>query len=203
MNPRNTLLIATVTLTLLLVIGAGVMYTLFFAPKKTVSSPSDYFSSLLPFSNSKESSATLSSDQDTQNDIMKTSGTIPLRTLSGVIEVRDFTKDIDVATTSEGDAFLIAFPKEFEFSDTDLQYEISYVPDEQRIYLSIFKEPIGDIRRRASDDLMQRLRVSLHELCTFDTLVVAPRWVNQYYADKNLGFPGCPGAVKFQGDLTF
>lgn len=202
MNPRSTLLIAIVTLILILGMGAGIVYTLFFTPKETASSSSDYFSNLLPFSNSKEGNATLPSSQGTQTDI-KTTGTIPVRTLGGMMETRDFTKDTDVTITTEGDAFLLAFPKEFEFSDTGLQYEISYIPEEQRIYLSILKEPIGDIRRTASNDLTQRLNISSKELCVLDVLVVAPRWVNDYYADKNLGFPGCPGAVKFQGDPTF
>lgn len=202
MNSRSTLLIAIVVLILILVMGAGVAYTLFFAPKEPVSSSSDYFSNLLLFLNSKEDSVIFPSNQGIQTEI-KVTGAISVRTLSGVTEVRDFTKDIDVTTTTESDAFLIAFPKEFEFSDTGLQYEISYIPEEQRIYLSIFKEPIGNIRRTASNDLMQRLGVSSKELCTLDVLVVAPRWVNDYYADKNLGFPGCPGATKFSGDPIF
>lgn len=200
MNPRSTLLIAVVTLILILGMGAGIVYTLFFTPKETASSSSDYFSNLLPFSNSKEGNATLPSSQGTQTDMLKTTGTIPVQTLGGVMEARDFTKDSDVATTTEDDAFFVAVPKEFEFSDTGLQYEFGYIPDEQRIYVFLYTEPIGEIRRKATDDLAQRLNLSAKELCTLDVLVIAPRWVSEYYVDTNLGFPRCPGAVKFQAD---
>ncbi|TSD05418.1 MAG: hypothetical protein Greene07147_739 [Parcubacteria group bacterium Greene0714_7] len=200
MNPRSTLVIVIATLLLILSMGGVAIYILFFAPEQKVSVSPDPFSKLLSFSDSKGDSARLLSDQGTQDDVVKTEGTIPVRTFSGVIEVRDFTKDADVAIATGGDAFYVAFPKEFEFSDAGLEYEFGYIPDEQRIYVYIYKEPIGEIRRKSTDNLMQRLGLSEKDICTLDILVVAPRWVSEYYADKNLGFPGCPGAIQFQAD---
>jgi len=197
---KSTLIIATVTFLLLLTVGAGATYILFFAQEEKVSVSPDPFSNPFPFSEQKKNTSDPALDTKNQGAVDTPTGTISIRGLDGFLNVRDFTKDADVGITVDGADYYVAFPKEFEFSDTGLQYEISYIPEEQRIYLSIFTEPIGDIRRMASNDLMQRLNLSSKELCVLDVLVVAPRWVNQYYADTNLGFPGCPGSVKFQGD---
>lgn len=203
MNPRNTLIIATVTLLLILSMGAGTLYILFFAPKETISVSSDPFSKVLPFSDPKSNTIAPTSNRNNQTVTGSAPSTISIRTLNGFVDVRDFTKDVDVRITTEGDSFYIAYPAEGASTYQTLEYEIDYIPNEQRISVLIYKEPIGEIRLKIANDLTQRLSVSPLELCALDVLVVAPRWVNDYYADKNLGFPGCPGAVKFQGDPTF
>lgn len=203
MNPRGTLIIAIVTLLLILSMGAGAVYILFFAPKDIVSVSSDPFSKILPFSDSKNDIPTPTPDGKNKTAVPNAASTISVRTLNGFVDVRDFTKDVGVATTTEGDSFYVAYPAEGVSAYKKLDYEIDYIPSEHRISILIYKEPIGDIRRQVSDDLAKRLGVSPLELCALDVLVVAPRWVNEYYADKNLGFPGCPGATKFNGDPTF
>lgn len=197
---KNTLIIATVTLLLLLTVGAGAIYIIFFAQKEVVSVSSDPFSNSFPFSEEKKSASTLASGNENQGAVGAPKGTIPIRTLDGFSNVRDFTKDADVGMTVEGDAFYITSPSDIALSERDLEYEISYIPDEQRLIAAIFREPIAEVRLKISAELTKRLGVSTIELCALDILVVVPRWANDYYADTNLGFPGCPGAVKFQGD---
>ncbi len=184
----------------MLSMGAGAVYILFFAPEEKVSISSDPFSKLLPFSDSKEGAAIPSASKKKQDLTDVQSKSISIHGLNGFVEVRDFTKDVGVASTTEGDAFYLVYPAEGAFSYKDLDYEIDYIPEEQRIFVLIYKEPIGDIRRRMAIDLANRLGLSASNLCTLDILVIAPRWVNDYYADKNFGFPGCPNGIKFAGD---
>jgi len=204
MNLQNTLTLAVAAFILILVMGAGAVYLTFFAEEETISVPSEPFSNIFPFSGSKAGADVGTPAKNNGNDTpTAAAGTISVVTLDGVMDVRDFTKDADVGTTVENDAFYVVFPKEAEFSDKDLQYEVGYAPEERRMYVTIYKEPIGTIRLKAAADLAERLSLSGKDLCNLDALVIAPRWVNEYYADKNLGFPGCPNGVKFDGDPVF
>lgn len=197
---KNTLIIATVTLLLLLTVGTGVTYILFFAQEEKIPVSSDPFSNSFPFLGQKKNTYSSALGNENQDTVGTPAGTISIHALDGFSNVRDFTKDVDVGMTVEGDAFYITSPSDITLSERDLEYEISYTPDEKRIVVAIFREPIGEVRRKVSSELAKRLGISSMELCALDVLVIAPRWVSDYYADTNLGFPGCPGAVKFQGD---
>lgn|GEM_PF-6992619 len=58
----------------------------------------------------------------------------------------------------------------------------------------ILKEPIGEVRRSATKDLIEKLAISNVDVCTLVADVNVPYFVNEFYSAKNLGFPGCPGA---------
>lgn len=201
MNTRSTLLVAGITLLFIIVAVVVVLSSFFSTPQKS-SISSDNFSTQLPISNAPHSAEASSSQSPVQSE-ERSSGTISVRSLNGLISVRDFTKDSDTAMTPEEDAWYIVYPKKFEFSDKDLWYEIAYTPADSRISVVIYREPIGEVRAKATSDLLGRLGITAQELCTLDSLVFAPRWVNNFYADKNLGFPGCPGATKFSEDSVF
>lgn len=195
---KNTLIVAIFSLILIIIVGGA--YIFFLAQDKVTDTVPDSTTALFPFSDQKKN--TVASDFKKENqDVEKIpQGTIVIRTHNGSLNVRDFTKDTDVGVTVEGDAFYITSPSNSTLSERELEYEISYIPSEKRIIAAIFKEPVGETRSKISTELSQRLSVTAEELCSLDILVITPRWVNDFYADKNLGLPGCPGAVKFSGD---
>lgn len=121
---------------------------------------------------------------------------LEVRTKTGTVSVKDFTKTVGV-TTSFDENFYVSYPAD---QNSDLEYEINYLSSDHTFTVVLAKEPIGEMRRKAADDLAQRLGVSASDLCALDALVVAPRWVSDYYADQNLGFPGCANGVRFEGD---
>lgn len=198
MNTRSTLLVAGIALLFIILAVVVVLNSFFSTPQKS-SPDSDRFSTPSPFSSAPPSTGVLGSPSQVQSE-KKSSGIISVLSLNGLIPVRDFTKDSDGAVTPAGDAWYVVYPKEFEFSDRDLWYEIAYRPADSRISVAIYREPIGEMRAKATSDVAERLGISTQELCALDSLVFAPRWVNSFYADKNLGFPGCAGSVKLSGD---
>lgn len=198
MNTRSTLIIAGIAL-LLIIVTSIVALSSFLSPSKKDTSRSDPFSALLPFSktSSKEGDDLKPAGQPRQGT---SSGTLSLRSLNGIIQVRDFTKDKDASMTLEEDGWYVTYPNTKGLSYAELWYEIDYTLPDQRLSVTIYREPIGEVRAKVASDVVERLGISTQELCTLDSLVFAPRWVNSFYADKNLGFPGCPDSVKLSGD---
>ncbi len=77
-------------------------------------------------------------------------------------------------------------------------YEILYFPQAGTFSVSILKEPLGDIRRAAADDLMRRLGIDAPSLCTLLAGVRVD--VGGVFAGKYIGFAGCAGATALPGD---
>lgn len=69
--------------------------------------------------------------------------------------------------------------------------------------VTIDQEPVGPNRRKAADKLAGMLGVSLKDLCNLLGTVGAPYYASPKYAGRELGFPGCPGSVRFPGDPQF
>lgn len=192
MNTRNTLIIAIGGFILLIVVAV----LLFFAvnpPAKTVSTNvKKTFLSTFPFSNG------LPFKSSTKPNVPASAGsasTITVRSLDGTISVSDFTKIPGVASTTDG-SFLTWLPASEE-------YEVFYLPLNQSFTIVLLNEPIAEIRRKATADLQAKLGVSNKELCNLIAEVTVPYFVNDFYSTKNLGFSGCPGGVKFEGDTNF
>lgn len=119
----------------------------------------------------------------------------------GSIFVRDFTKDTGVASTTPPSSFLSWFPNsEVGTTTAESAYEILYSPGGTFFIVVILKEPIGEVRRTATKNLIEKLGISNADVCTLVADVNVPYFVNEFYSGKNLGFPGCPSAEKFEGD---
>ncbi|TAK59016.1 hypothetical protein EPO14_01710 [Patescibacteria group bacterium] len=127
--------------------------------------------------------------------------TLEIASSNGPILVREFTKDIGVASTTPPSSFLSWFPNsEVSTTTAESAYEILYSPEGTFFIVVILKEPIGEVRRSATKNLIEKLGISNADICTLVADVNVPYFVNEFYSAKNLGFPGCPGAEKFEGD---
>lgn len=128
------------------------------------------------------------------------------------ISVRDFVSDADVvsvATTSRSGVEAAPYyslgslpygvapslATESLPSSVNRGYEILYFPDSKVFSIFLYAEPIGATRLRMQQDLEQRLSVSAAQLCNLVSYVRVSPLANVFYAGKNIGFSGCPGAM--------
>lgn len=75
-------------------------------------------------------------------------------------------------------------------------YLISYNTQTGYFNVTLFQEPIGELRRQAEQYLQQRLGLSQEQMCSLKYVVGVPDFINTQYSDTNLGFSFCPGAVQ-------
>lgn len=194
MNNRSIIITASVALTFLVVLA--VISALSFFPNTSEKPPAESTTSKLPLFGSKVSTNPVASG-GLDKAVTVSAGMVEVPTATGNIIVKDFTETPGVTRESYVDNFYILYPVD---EREELEYEINYLASDRSFLVVIAKEPIGEIRKAAAEDLKNRLGISDSELCTLITEVRVPWWVNFSYADKNLGFPNCPGAVKFAGD---
>lgn len=76
-------------------------------------------------------------------------------------------------------------------------YLVRYIAHDQSFTISLFSEPLRDVRRAAEIDLLARLGISESQACRLKYAVLTPQWVNSFHAGKNLGFSFCPGSPQF------
>ncbi|MES2014411.1 MAG: hypothetical protein V4437_01170 [Patescibacteria group bacterium] len=188
MISKNTLLFAIGTLFLLIVTGV----LCFFAfTSSSPASPVSSSNALLPISSSKTDTSTRPSTSQAILGTNKTP-TFTLRGIVGSMNVVDFRKSTDVASTSD-EVFLT-------WTQSSEEYQAFYLPTNQSFTIVLLKEPIAEIRRKATLDVEAKLGISSKDICGLVAEVIVPFQVNSFYAVKNLGFPNCPGAEKFEGD---
>ncbi len=178
----------------LLALGGWFVFSLISTPKQANIS-SNPFASFFPSQTGVNTGGTKTPTPSAGNSSTKL---LEVRTAGGSVMVKDFTKSSDVASST--DNFSVSYPKGTEPGTLEAEYQIYFFPFDKSILVSILKEPIGEIRRKAADDLAARLGVSAKDLCKLVAEVDIPRGVNDFYTGMSLGFPGCPGATKFEGD---
>ena len=74
-------------------------------------------------------------------------------------------------------------------------YEIDYSGKDQSFGVTLYKEPLGQYRTQAEQDLMKRLGISQTDMCRIAYVLAVGPGVNETFAGKNLGFSFCPGAT--------
>lgn len=186
---------------LLLILGLSVLYFFSFGSNatKTTIVNEDPFSAAFPFFGTKDNRGSVSTAS--QGVPVQSSNTLEVRTVTGdILFVEDFTKGPDIIAEPDNRVFYVLYSSVTSTNPSEFDYEINYFPSDRSFSLVLAGEPLAEVRRKAADDLAKRTGLSPKELCSIVATVQTPRWVNEYYADKNLGLPGCPGSVKFQGD---
>ena len=135
-------------------------------------------------------------------DETTTSGTLEVRTAGGMATVSDFRAAKDVASSTDGSYYFVSGAQIQIGTTTESipEYQIYYFPADQTFLVSLLQEPLGEVRKRATQDLASRLNIPPEGICSLVAEVTIPRDVNQFYSGKSLGFPGCSGATKFPGD---
>lgn len=194
MKPSSTITVAILVLVLL----GSLIFIAFFSPRsqspnKNASESISEFQNIVTPTNTVTSSA-----KSSQEKPLASEGVFQVQLVNGgVLTTRDFAMPSDTQTTADKSLTYVLFPKD---NTASLEYEINYLSESKSFVVILAKEPIAETRRAAAEDLMNRLGISNQELCSLSVRVQVPRWVSDFYSDKNLGFPNCPGAVKFSGD---
>jgi len=145
---------------------------------------------------------TVSSTGNTNTTVVTTGGTTVLEkeltvsTLDGnTLQVNDFKKNnLTVEDTNNKDHFYLSGG--LDPVKDNAAYSILYVEFDQSFNVAILQEPLGEVRKRAEQELIKLLGVSQTDLCRLRYIVSTPNWVNEIYSGKNLGFSFCPGAVQ-------
>jgi hypothetical protein len=75
-------------------------------------------------------------------------------------------------------------------------YIVTYDAASQSFVVALTSEPIGTARRDATQFMLRALGVTEQDLCRLNYYLGTDIQVNPTYAGRNLGFAGCPGAVK-------
>lgn len=195
MKPLNTLLLAFVTL-LFIAVG-GVLY--FISSNKTSDTP------VIPASLSSLFTPTRTTQNNNQNGQSTQASSTPfeLKGFESMIPARDFLNDSDIASSTELGSFLYWTETLPEGSSEAPSYEIYFLEKDSLFIVVLLQEPIGEVRRDATNALIEKLGITNEDVCKLTAEVNVPYYVNELYSAKDIGFPGCPGAVKFSGDTTF
>ncbi len=115
----------------------------------------------------------------------------------GTVSVTDFTKDPETKTTPNiPDSYFLSGG--LDPNTTGASFSIMYVSTDQSFTISLWQEPLGEVRRQAETELLKKLGVAQGVACGLRYTVLVPYKVNPYYAGKNLGLSFCPGAEALQ-----
>lgn len=79
-------------------------------------------------------------------------------------------------------------------ADTD-RYTITYSKEDDWFSILLNKEPLGEVRREAESYLLLQLGITEQQACALNYQVATLSYVSRHYADKELRFSFCPGAV--------
>lgn len=79
---------------------------------------------------------------------------------------------------------------------TSTQFTIVYTASGQVFHIILVAEPLGASRLAAEQFLTAQLGIDKNLLCNLYYYVSVPASVNSLYANTNLGFDFCPGAVQ-------
>lgn len=116
----------------------------------------------------------------------------PTWTLDGVggakIQVRQFATSSDSNPPPENRVL-------FGTTDPLSEFLITYTASDKSFNVSLFKEPLKEVRERAEKEFLVLLGITEGEACHLKYELGTTYWVNEFYGGKNLGFSFCPGAV--------
>lgn len=75
------------------------------------------------------------------------------------------------------------------------EFLITYTASDKSFNISLFKEPLKEVRKRAEEEFLAILGITEGEACHLKYELGTTYWVNEFYGGKNLGFSFCPGAI--------
>jgi hypothetical protein len=153
----------------------------------------NYFINSQPIMQSEEEMVTdlgLIVTTQTANTVGKTT----VRNKRGELtKVRDFTQDQDVSPWyGDTNTLLIGSAS----NEEGAKYQVFYFKPDSSITISLLAEPFASLREVAVDQLIKRLSLSNAALCELDIRVTVPAFASEELSGKNLGLPGCPGAIE-------
>ena len=121
-------------------------------------------------------------------------------------EENDAPTETDVLISQSGEHIPFRRPPENETTNltadsvlfapaADARFDILYYEPESRLVVNLLEEPLGESRAAAELYIVNSLGLSPEVVCTLNTRVLTSRFVSNFYADQELGFSFCPGAV--------
>ncbi len=120
---------------------------------------------------------------------------VPVATIEGgTVSVQDFKATPQVATTPDIPGMYI-LAGGTDPTKTGAPYSIFYLESDQSFTISLFAEPIGEVRKQAEQDLLKQLGIPQNTACGLRYQVLVPYRINSFYSGKNLGFSFCSGAT--------
>lgn len=182
-----TVIVATTAL-----LGAGLL-AWFFSPSPA-STPTAQTSQSNPYGTINNSTTVTPADQ-TNSQVADKEGYLSVTgELGGLILVKDFKSDPTVEKGKDGRYYYLAGG--IDPNSVGAPYGIDYTESDQSFNIVLLKEPLGDFRKLAEQELMQRLDINTTQACGLRYWVSVPTYVNSTYSTKNLGFSFCPGATR-------
>lgn len=178
------------TIVTVLLLGGVYAYFKIYAVPRGTAEQTDSNQNTLP---NNSGSQTVTVPTSGQSGDANASGFMVAAMNGGEIPVKDFTKDPETASTPNiPDSYFLAGG--IHPGDTDATYSIMYVKSDKSFTISLWSEPLAEVRRQAEAALIAKLGITEASACALRYAVLVPYRVNEYYTGKNLGFSFCPGA---------
>jgi len=195
MDSQKTLWTIGLSIIVLLIGGLAVFVVIFRPPTP---SPTQVPTNTTPNTNSGQHTGSASFPATATSTSGGTSVPAPVMTIMVVdgspLQVRDFKQSsTTVEHPSAPGHYYIAGG--VNPTNNNSPYSILYTESDQSFNITLLAEPLDTVRKNAEAELLQILGVTLYQACTLVYEVSTPRFVNQFYAGKNLGFSFCPGAT--------
>ena len=129
------------------------------------------------------------------NTSSSTSQLLSVATLTGgSVLVKNFENSPTTAKDPTGDGYYYVSGGLYQ-NQTHAPYQIFYDSEHQYFGITLYKEPLGQYRTQAENELMQDLGISQQQMCSLNYDISVGQGINDLYVGQNLGFSFCPGAV--------
>lgn len=182
----NKKLIIAIIVLLLGIIIASLVWSFFFAPKPTPTTP-DTPVTLPAGGNVNVTPVDQTTTQPTNTPLLTVS------TQDGAtIEVNDFTKN-SLTTPDRSNADNYRLTGDALVPTTN--FDAYYIGSSKAFVITLTKEPLGQARLDMEQFMVSTLGIGEQQLCSLNYYVGTTRYINERYSTKNLGFSFCPGAT--------
>jgi|CXWL01.1.fsa_nt_gi hypothetical protein len=116
---------------------------------------------------------------------------------SAPIQTKDFISDSDAVEDPVNPGYYYLGYQTFgDMAKENPPYLIAFITDTHYFNILLLKEPLGESRKAVEKYLIEKLGISLEQMCNLNYSVGTPTSVNSVYASMNLGFSFCPKAVQ-------
>lgn len=131
-------------------------------------------------------------DTDVKTPLKEGEGLKIILTDGATLLVTDFTKEGTQPEYAKEAGYNVAGSGSEEYAVTYLE---GYEGGAGTFTISLLKEPLGEVRKKAEESIIQKLGITRAQLCVLPVEVWTSVHVNELYAGYNLGISSCTGSV--------
>jgi len=193
-------------ITSVLALGVAIFFiiALFSRSGPGATTPNTQTNSQGNFPGSTQTTTTYQTGQTSTTSAVVAPGPFEVAAQDGsIIMTKDFLHNgITIPDTSNKGQYLLAGDLGYCVQDPQKcqaggakDFNIYYYENTKQFGIGLLDEPLGNVRARMEQFLMQDLGISQQDMCRLKYYVTTTSYVNVTYSGNNLGFSFCPGAT--------